>query len=127
TGDRVPDIVTASPVRSEWKFDVHYEASTPTHGWLLNVTGQVQIIPGGTAGSALPDSSVITILGPKATEDPAVDAAVGLSVACIGDANGDGIDDIAVNSHTMGRVWVLFGGSTLPYVDLNHLDPRHGY
>ncbi|WP_124054018.1 hypothetical protein [Arcanobacterium ihumii] len=127
TGDGKPDLITSSPVRSEWKFDVHYEKSTPTHGWLLNVTGQIQIFPNGISGSALPDESVITILGPKHTQDPAVDASVGLSIACIGDVNKDGISDIAVNSHTMGRVWVLFGGDTLRQVDLNNLNPAHGY
>lgn len=50
------------------------------------------------------------LLVTRKTQDPAADAAIGLSVACIGDANGDGVDDLAFNSHTMGRVWVIYGG-----------------
>lgn len=127
TGDGKPDLITSSPMRSEWKFDPYYEDSTETHGWVPNVTGQVQIIPNGTAGSALPDTNIITILGPKETEDPAADAAVGLSVTCLGDVNGDKIADIAFGSHTMGRVWVIYGGPELAKTDLNALDASRGY
>ncbi|WP_216382534.1 integrin alpha [Arcanobacterium phocae] len=127
TGDGKPDLVTSSPMRSEWKFDPHYELSTPTHGWILNVTGQLQIIPYATAGSVLPDDSIITIHGPKETQDPAVDAAMGLSVSCLGDVNGDEIDDIAVGSHTMGKVWVLYGGPDIRYADMNNLEKKYGY
>ena len=37
------------------------------------------------------------------------------------------MDDIAFGSHTMSRVWVVFGGSHLRDVDLNKLDPAHGW
>lgn len=38
----------------------------------------------------------------RKTQDPAADAAIGLSVACIGDANGDGVDDLLSPRYTMG-------------------------
>ncbi|MDT3766830.1 LPXTG cell wall anchor domain-containing protein [Gleimia hominis] len=126
TGDGVADIVASTAVRSEWKFDPYY-ADTETKGWVFNVTGQLQVIPGQTPGGTLPQEEVIQINGPVKTQDPAVDANIGLSVACAGDVNGDKVDDIVVGSHTMGRVWVLYGGKGLRGVDLNDLDPAKGF
>ena len=114
-------------MRSEWKWDPFYAESTPTKGWVFNVTGQIQIIPGGTPGKELPSEETISINGPKRTPDPAVDSAIGLSVACLGDVNGDRIDDIAFGSHTTAKVWVLFGGEHLREVDLNALKPEYGW
>ena len=127
TGDGRPDIISGNVVRSQWKWDPYYAESTPTRGWILNVTGEISIIPGGTAGQALPSAETISILGPRRTADPATDANIGFSVACLGDVNKDGVDDIAFGSHTMSRVWVVFGGSHLRDVDLNKLDPAHGW
>ena len=128
TGDGKPDLVAGSAVRSEYKFDSFYEDSTDTHGWVFNVTGQVQIVPGGTAGGSVEgNSGVISILGPKKTSDPGVDAAFGFSVDCLGDVNGDGVDDIAASSVSMGRVWVIYGGTALAQTDLNKLDSTRGY
>lgn len=127
TGDGKADIVSGNVVRSEWKWDPFYAESTPTKGWVFNVTGQIQIIPGGTPGKELPSEETISINGPKRTPDPAVDSAIGLSVACLGDVNGDRIDDIAFGSHTTAKVWVLFGGEHLREVDLNALKPEYGW
>ncbi|QWW19638.1 FG-GAP repeat protein [Schaalia sp. 19OD2882] len=127
TGDGKDDIVSGNVVRSEWKYDPFYSESTDTKGWVFNVTGQIEIIPGGTPGKILESGDTIRINGPKETSDPAVDATIGLSVACLGDVNADGVDDIAFGSHTMARVWVLFGGTHLSEVDLNSLDPAHGW
>lgn len=126
TGDGVPDIVSGNVVRSEWKFDPYYAETTKTKGWIPNVTGQVQVIPGQNPGGTLPQDGVITINGPVKTQDPALDANLGFSVACAGDVNGDGISDIVAGSVTMGRIWVLYGGESLGSVDLNNLDPTHG-
>ncbi|WIK64227.1 FG-GAP repeat protein [Gleimia hominis] len=126
TGDGVADIVASTAVRSEWKFDPYY-ADTETKGWVFNVTGQLQVIPGQAPGGTLPQEEVIQINGPVKTQDPAVDANIGLSVACAGDVNGDKVDDIVVGSHTMGRVWVLYGGKGLRGVDLSDLDPAKGF
>lgn len=127
TGDGKADIIAGMPTRSEWKFDPFYMNSTPTYGWLPNVTGGVQIIPGGTRGKEVPAKDTIALNGPKETADPGTDSSVGLSVACLGDTNGDGIDDLAFNSHTMARAWVVYGGKDLGKVDLNHLQPRQGW
>lgn len=127
TGDGKADIISGNVVRSEWKWDPFYAESTPTKGWVFNVTGQIQIIPGGTPGAEIPSEATISINGPKRTPDPAVDSAIGLSVACLGDVNGDRIDDIAFGSHTTAKVWVLFGGPHLREVDLNALKPEHGW
>ena len=127
TGDGKADIISGNVVRSEWKWDPFYAESTPTKGWVFNVTGQIQIIPGGTPGKELPSDETISINGPKRTPDPAVDSAVGLSVACLGDVNGDRIDDIAFGSHTTAKVWVIFGGGHLREVDLNALKPEYGW
>ena len=122
TGDGRSDIISSSPLRSEWVFDPYYADSTPTKGWVQNVTGQVQIIPAGTPGIAMPNQQIITINGPGKD-----DASIGLSVSCAGDVNKDNTDDIIVGSHTLGKIWVIFGGSQLSETDLNHLDPHHGY
>ncbi|MEW6867376.1 hypothetical protein [Trueperella pyogenes] len=127
TGDGKPDLISGSAPRSEWKFDPYYEDSTPTHGWVFNVTGEIQIIPGGAPGGSLPMEKVISIVGPRRTQDPAADAAIGLSVACLGDVNADGTDDIAFSSHTMGRVWVIYGGPTLANTNLEELTSDRGY
>lgn len=129
TGDGKPDLVAGSAVRSEYKFDPLYEDSTTTHGWVFNVTGQIQVVPGGTPGGLTTNNNnkVISILGPIKTHDPAVDAAFGFSVACLGDVNGDGVDDIAASSVSMGRVWVIYGGKALAQTNLNELDPSRGY
>lgn len=127
TGDGRPDIISGNVVRSQWKWDPYYAESTPTRGWIFNVTGEITIIPGGTAGQTLPSAETISILGPRRTADPATDANIGFSVACLGDVNRDGVDDIAFGSHTMSRVWVIFGGSHLRNVDLNKLNPAHGW
>ncbi|MGL4831411.1 MAG: integrin alpha [Propionibacteriaceae bacterium] len=126
TGDGQPDIVSGGAPRSEWKYDPYYADSTPTKGWVFTVTGQVQVIPGGTPGTALPDKRIITINGPRETADPGTDAAIGLSVACLGDTNGDHIDDSAVTSFSMSRVWIIFGGSDLAATDLNTLTASRG-
>ncbi|MGL5405509.1 MAG: integrin alpha [Propionibacteriaceae bacterium] len=126
TGDGKPDIVSSGAPRSEWKFDPYYADSTPTKGWVFNVTGQVQIIPGGTPGTTLPDQRIITINGPRDTGDLGTDAAIGLSVACLGDTNGDHIDDIAVTSFSMARVWIIFGGADMSKTDLNKLAANRG-
>lgn len=83
--------------------------------------------PGRYRRSSPPSAETISILGPRRTADPATDANIGFSVACLGDVNKDGVDDIAFGSHTMSRVWVVFGGSHLRDVDLNKLDPAHGW
>ena len=130
TGDGKADIISGNVTRSEWKYDPYYADSTPTKGWVHNVTGQVQIIPGGTRGDAVENlrDRVITINGPRETDDPATDASIGFSVACLGDVNGDGVDDLAVGSHTMAHVWVLFGGKSLASVDLSAgLKPGQGW
>lgn len=128
TGDGKPDLITGGATRSEYKFDPYYEDSTPTHGWVFNVTGQVQVIPGGTpGGSVAGNDKIISILGPRKTQDPATDAAVGFSVACLGDVNGDGIDDMATSSVTMGRIWVIYGGKDLAQTRLDDIDPSRGY
>ncbi|MDO5722555.1 MAG: integrin alpha [Actinomycetaceae bacterium] len=129
TGDGKPDIISGNVVRSEWKYDPYYADSTPTKGWILNVTGQVQIIPGGTPGGVVTESDqIISINGPKETQDVAVDANIGFSVACLGDSNGDGIDDFAFGSHTMGKMWVIFGGQDFSQLDLNEeLSPAQGW
>ncbi len=127
TGDGKADIISGNVVRSEWKWDPFYAETTPTQGWIFNVTGQIQIIPGGTPGQALPSPDTISINGPKRTPDPAVDSGIGLSVACLGDVNGDGIDDIAFGSHTTAKIWVIFGGTHLSDVDLNALKPEYGW
>ncbi|MCG7302435.1 FG-GAP repeat protein [Winkia sp. UMB3158] len=127
TGDGKADIIAGMPTRSEWKFDPFYLDSTSTHGWLPNVTGGVQIIPGGTKGKDVPAADTIALNGPKETTDPGTDSSVGLSVACLGDTNGDGIADLAVNSHTMARAWVIYGGPHLAKVDLNNLHPDQGW
>lgn len=120
TGDGKPDLISGNVVRSEWKYDPYYADSTPTKGWILNVTGQVQIIPGGTPGGVVTDlDQIISINGPKETADPAVDANIGFTVACLGDTNADGVDDFAFGSHTMGRMWVIFGGQDFTQLDLN--------
>lgn len=132
TGDGKPDIVSGNAIRSEYKFDPFYEDSTPTHGWVFNVTGEIQIIPGGTQGGTkgttiADNKDVITIKGPQKTDNPATDSAMGFSVAIIGDVNGDGIDDIAATSVTTGKVWVIYGGKDLAKTNLNQLTPDRGY
>lgn len=128
TGDGKPDLISGSAIRSEYKFDPYYEDSTSTHGWVFNVTGAIDIVPGGTPGGNIENNGhTITILGPKKTQDPAADAAAGFSVACLGDVNGDGSDDIAASSVTMGRIWVIYGGKDLHRTDLNNLDSSRGY
>ncbi len=128
TGDGKPDIVSGNAVRSEYKFDPYYESSTPTHGWVFNVTGQLQIIPGGTpGGKTWSTDGIISINGPRETPDPAVDATLGLTVACAGDVNGDGVGDIIASSGGMGKVWVIYGGKDLALTDLNNLTPQRGF
>ena len=125
TGDGRPDIIASSLTRSEWRFDPYY-VDTPNNGWVSNVTGRLDIIPADTPGSALPAEGVISVIGPRQTQEEGVDAAIGLSVACLGDTNGDGVDDLAVGSHTMGRAWILYGGPALSEVDLEALSPEQG-
>lgn len=126
TGDGKPDVISGNLTRSEWKYDPYYWDS-PNKGWVSNVTGAVQIVPGGTPGAALTKDNSITIVGPRDTGEEGVDATIGLSVACLGDTNGDGVDDLAVGSHTMGRAWVLNGGPGLASVDLTALTPAQGF
>lgn len=128
TGDGIPDIIAGNVVRSEWKYDPFYKDTTETKGWVHNVTGQVQIIPGGTPGGALPQKGVISINGPKETGESGVDAVIGLSVAYLGDVNADGIGDFAFQSHTMGKVWVIYGGSKLDEINLDKgLESTQGF
>lgn len=142
TGDGKPDVVATSPLRHEWKYDPYYADSTPTHGWVANTTGELWVIPGGAPGgtvgdapadqgpSAPPSAEAATMLaihGPTTTDDPAVDASMGLGVACIGDVNRDGVDDIAIGSHTMTKLWILFGGARLQRVDFDHFSAEDGY
>lgn len=126
TGDGKPDVISGNLTRSEWKYDPYYWDS-PNKGWVSNVTGAVQIVPGGTAGAVLTKDNSITIVGPRDTGEEGVDATIGLSVACLGDTNGDGVDDIAVGSHNMGRAWVLNGGPGLASADLTSLAPAQGF
>ncbi|MDO4792116.1 MAG: hypothetical protein Q3999_06505 [Buchananella hordeovulneris] len=126
TGDGKPDIISGNVSRSEWKYDRYYWQN-PNHGWVQNVTGAVQIIPGGTPGAALSAANSTTIIGPRQTQEEGVDATIGLAVACLGDTNGDGVDDLAVGSHTMGRVWVINGGDKLAEVDLSNLTAAQGF
>ncbi|MDH4659109.1 hypothetical protein J7S19_10960 [Corynebacterium pyruviciproducens] len=141
TGDGIADIISGNAIRSEYKFDPFYEDSTPTHGWVFNVTGAVQIIPGGTPGGVIGEGAadsgredpsrdgkgVITLVGPRTTADPSTDSAVGFSVACLGDVNGDGVSDIAASSVTTGKVWVIYGGAALASTSLEDLSPARGY
>ncbi|WP_194948516.1 FG-GAP repeat domain-containing protein [Actinomyces trachealis] len=126
TGDARPDIITSELTRSVWRFDPYY-IDTENHGWVHNVTGRLVVIPGGAPGTALPSEHVIYVNGPTEPGEKGDDAVVGLSVACLGDTNGDGVDDLAVGSHTMGRAWVLYGGPRLHEVRLNDLAPEHGF
>ncbi|QQM67880.1 VCBS repeat-containing protein [Actinomyces weissii] len=126
TGDARPDIITSELTRSVWRFDPYY-VDTENHGWVHNVTGRLVVVPGGAPGTALPSEHVIYVNGPTEPGEEGDDAVVGLSVACLGDTNGDGVDDLAVGSHTMGRAWVLYGGPRLHEARLNDLAPEHGF
>ncbi|MDC4232345.1 integrin alpha [Actinomyces sp. B33] len=127
TGDGIADIVSGNLTRSQWRFDPFYAETTETRGWVHNVTGQIQVIPGGTRGAALPVDGVVSINGPAESGTTDYDASIGLSVACLRDANGDGIGDIAFGSHTMGLAWVVYGGPDLAATDLDALTADRGY
>jgi hypothetical protein len=60
-------------------------------------------------------------------DGPGVDGAfTGFSVACAGDVNGDGIDDLALSHYVAEKAYVVLGAEDFGSVDLSNLGDR-GY
>lgn len=88
-----------------------------------NFAGAAWIVFGTSVGLPLLDLSTLTGgSGVRLAKSGAVaNAAIGISVAGIGDFNGDGLDDIAIGSNVgrfgggaPGVVWIVFGSSSFP-------------
>ena len=65
------------------------------------------------------EAGAARIDGPSTTN-----AFVGFSVACLGDVNGDGIDDLAVSYYFQERMFVVLGAEDFGSVDLGFLGER---
>lgn len=67
------------------------------------------------------DANAVRIDGPSTAN-----AFTGFSVACVGDVNGDGLDDIAISHYIDQRIYVVFGAENFVGVTLDSLGDR-GY
>lgn len=139
TGDGKPDIIAGGYLSSQYYFNSYYAGNPDANnGWQNDVNGMISIIPGGSKASDLPQDQIspnsdlskpFTIRGTKLNplDSNVVDAALGFTVACAGDTNGDGIDDILTSANGTGTIWIIFGGETLKTVNLDKIDPKHGW
>ena len=85
--------------------------------------GAAYVLLGGADanGASLADPSsadAVRIDGPEAG------AAVAFSVACLGDVNGDGFDDIAIGDYVKNRAFVIFGAEQFTGLSLNAIGDR---
>lgn len=65
------------------------------------------------------DAGAIRIDGP--TDDP---RSVGFAVGCLGDVNGDGLDDVGVGDYQANRAVVIFGAESFTSLSLDSLGDR---
>lgn len=91
--------------------------------------GAAYVLLGGrdVRGGSLGDPAAvgaIRIDGPVSSTGDGTLAAV--SVACIGDVNGDGLDDIGISGYTQQRTYVVFGDKNFSALTLDSLGSR-GY
>ncbi|MBO1900498.1 Ig-like domain repeat protein [Leucobacter weissii] len=111
-GDGVDDIVVSS-----WLWSGAERASA---GALYVVFGASELQGGNLGSDYLSTGRAVRVDG------PAADAEIGFSINCLGDVNGDGIDDFGVGSDVTQRAYVIFGAEDFGPADLADLGER-GY
>lgn len=108
-GDGDDDLVVGA-----WFWD-----KTPTSN-----IGATYVLLGGSdvRGSALADpaeAGAVRIDGPAAAS-----AFTGFAVACVGDVNGDDLDDIAISHYTAQKTYVVFGAEDFTGLALDSIGDR---
>ncbi|MBN9613814.1 MAG: VCBS repeat-containing protein, partial [Actinobacteria bacterium] len=111
-GDGIDDIVVSS-----WLWS---SAERPSAGALYVVFGSAELRGGNLGANYLDSGRAVRIDGPAAESE------IGFSANCLGDVNGDGIDDFGVGSDVTQRAYVLFGARDFGPADLAELGDR-GY
>lgn len=134
TGDFAGEGITGGcDLNDDGRADVVVEASI-AHTATLADAGAVYIIFGRPDTDPFPASmdlnSLMASEGTVITGDVA-DRVLGFSVACLGDVNGDGADDLLIGKRVRGldpgRAWLIFGGIGLPAsLDVADLNGSNG-
>jgi hypothetical protein len=89
-----------------------------------NNTGAAYVLFGGERASG-GDLNTPASAGAVRIDGPAVaNAFVGFSTACVGDVNGDGIDDMGISYYTQEKAYVVLGAEEFGSVDLGLLGDR---
>jgi hypothetical protein len=88
--------------------------------------GAAYVLFGGEAVDG-GDLNVPGEVGAARIDGPSVaNAFVGFSVGCLGDVDGDGIDDLGISYYTEERIFVVLGAEEFGSIDLTNLGDR-GY
>lgn len=120
-GDGLPDAVSG-----DWFWDrtggsnagavyVALGTHNPGSGSAFTSDGDARAASSG-AGA---DAGIVRIDGAAVANQFA-----GMSVSCLNDINGDGLDDIAIGSNRTQKVWVVLGAHDFSPVDLSTLGAR---
>lgn len=107
-GDGIDDVVASS-----WLWS---SAERESAGALYVILGDPELVGGGLGSEYLNTGRAIRVDGPE----------IGFSISCLGDVNGDGIDDFGVGSDVTQRAYILFGALDFGPADLADLGSR-GY
>lgn len=85
--------------------------------------GAAYVLLGGTdvRGGALADP---TAAGAVRIDGYEPGDSVGISVGCLGDVNGDGLDDIGIGDYINNRAYVIFGAEQFTGLSLNAIGDR---
>lgn len=105
----------ADTVSGDWFWDKSPNSNVGAAYVLLGTADPA----GGPAGSGA-DAGIVRIDGPTGANN----TFAGMSVSCLGDINGDGLDDIAIGSNRVQKVWVVLGAEDFTSVDLGSLGTR---